>query len=126
MFVCRTMRACHIRSPAVTEGVGQSSAMDPDDREFMRELLRRHEKASDAMLARFNAITRRFDEHTDEMRQDHGQFIAEIREAREDHRGFIRELREDHREFIAELRAQRGALLRILDRLDGGAAGAGA
>jgi hypothetical protein len=75
--------------------------MDPDDREFMRELLRRHEKASDAMLARFNAITRRFEEHTDEMRQD-------------------------HREFIEEVRAQRGALLRILDRLDGGAAGAGA
>jgi len=75
--------------------------MDPDDREFMRELLRRHEKASDAILARFNAITRRFEEHTDEMRQD-------------------------HREFIEEARAQRGALLRILDRLDGGAAGAGA
>jgi hypothetical protein len=75
--------------------------MDPDDREFMRELLRRHEKASDAMLARFNAITRRFEEHTDEMRQD-------------------------HREFIEEVRAQRGALLRILDRLDGGSAGAGA
>jgi hypothetical protein len=112
MFVCRTMRPCHVCSPAVTHGVGQSSSMDPDDRQFMRELLRRHEKASDAMLARFNAITRRFDEHTTEMRQDHREFITEMRE--------------DHREFIAEIRAQRGALLRILDRLDGGAAGAGA
>lgn len=34
--------------------------------------------------------------------------------------------RNDHREMIAELRAQRGALFRMLDRLDGGDASASA
>ena len=31
--------------------------MDPEDREFMRQLLLRHEKASDAMIARLNQAT---------------------------------------------------------------------
>jgi hypothetical protein len=82
--------------------------MDPDDREFMRQLLRRHEKETGAMIAGLNAniqemkaLTRRFDAHS-------------------------RKMDEDHREFIAEFRAQRGALFRILDRLDEGGSAAGA
>jgi hypothetical protein len=82
--------------------------VDADDRVFMRELLRRHEKASDAMLAGFRETLRRFDAETERVREH------------------TREMREDHREFVAELRAQRQALFRILDRLDEGPAGAGA
>jgi hypothetical protein len=77
------------------------AAMDAEDREFMRELLRRHEKATDAMV-------RRLDEGTVALRQHASQMEA------------------DHREFIEELRAQRAAAFRILDRLDEGPAGAGA
>ena len=93
--------------------------MDPHDRVFMRELLSRHQKATDAMiarsqahsdaeLARFNAITRRFDEATTRFAEH------------------SREMRQDHREFVDELRAQRAALFRMPDRLDGGASSAGA
>jgi hypothetical protein len=91
------------------------ATMDADDREFMRELLRRHEKASDAMLAGFRETLRRFGEETELIREH----TRELREHR-------REMREDHREFVVELRAQRQALSRILDRLDEGPAGAGA
>jgi hypothetical protein len=89
--------------------------VDADDRVFMRELLRRHEKASEAMFAGFEQMLRRFDAETERVREH----TREMREHR-------REMREDHREFVAELRAQRQALFRILDRLDEGPAGAGA
>ena len=36
--------------------------MDPDDRVLMRELLRRHEKATDAMIGRSDAMIRRLGE----------------------------------------------------------------
>ena len=68
--------------------------MDPEDREFMQQLLLRHEKATDAMIARLDANTDALRAHT--------------------------------REFVAEMQAQRQALFRVLDRLDGGTAGAGA
>ena len=71
--------------------------MDADDRVFMRELLLRHEKATDAMI-------RRLDEGTERLRE-HG-----------------RQMEEDHREFVEELRAQRTALFRILERLGEGPA----
>jgi hypothetical protein len=79
--------------------------VDPEDREFMRELLLRHEKATDAMI-------RRLDENTRQMRLDHA--------------AFVRRVDEGTREFVAEMRAQRQALFRILDRLDDGGATAGA
>jgi hypothetical protein len=73
-------------------------AMGPEDRDFMRQLLLRHEKAIDAMIAgleaRTAAIVRRIDANTEAM-QSHT------------------------REFVAEMRAQRQALFRVLDRLDG-------
>jgi|Tabmets5t2r1_1033131.scaffolds.fasta_scaffold19340_3 hypothetical protein len=88
------------------------AAMDADDRAFMHELLRRHEKATDAMIARhdanFEAMIRRFNAGTVQLREH------------------TRELREDHRGFVDEMRAQRMALFRILDRRDQGGAGAGA
>jgi hypothetical protein len=95
------------------------AGMDEDDRAFMHELLRRHEKATDAMIARHDAgfdevikrsdaVIRRLDEGTERLRQ------------------FGREMQEDHREFVEGMRAQRAALFRILDRLDEGPAGAGA
>jgi hypothetical protein len=61
--------------------------MDPDDREFMRELLLRHEKATNSMIKRLDTNTEALRTHT--------------------------------REFVAEMQAQRQALFRILDRLDG-------
>jgi hypothetical protein len=82
--------------------------MDAEDREFMRELLRCHEKSSDAMIAGFERVLRRFDAETERVRKH------------------TRQMEEDHREFVAQLRAQRAALFRVLDRLDEGPAGAGA
>lgn len=84
------------------------AGMDADDRTFMHELLRRHEKATDAMIARFDATTERFNAGTEQLKEH------------------TREMREDHREFLEEVRAQRAAVFRILDRLDEGGAGAGA
>ena len=84
--------------------------MDRDDRTFIRELLRRHERATDAMIADMQANTakvlRRLDEGTDALRRH------------------TERMDENHRQDIEEFQAQRQALFRILDRLDGGAAGA--
>jgi hypothetical protein len=79
--------------------------MDADDRTFIRELLRRHEKATDAMVNELNALTRRVEAGTD-------QFVAQMEAQR--------------REFSEENRAQRAALFRIFDRLDEGGSAAGA
>lgn len=79
--------------------------MDPDDREFMRELLLRHEKASDAMIARLNQATEESRLRTEEIRAG----MYELRDS----------IRAHTREFVAEMQAQRQALFRVLDRLDG-------
>ena len=97
--------------------------MDPEDREFMRELLRRHEKSSDAMIARLEEGTERIRQETAAIRR---QTDEGIREMREDHAAFIRRVDQGTREFVAEMRAQRQALFRFLDRLDSGGASAGA
>jgi hypothetical protein len=75
--------------------------MDADSRAFMRELLLRHEQATRSMIARLDAGTEALRELTAEMKADHA-------------------------EFRAEMRAQREALFRIFDRLDGGGSTAGA
>jgi hypothetical protein len=93
--------------------------VDPEDRDFMRELLLRHEKATDAMIRRLDENTRRLDENTRRLNEN-------TRQMREDHALFVRRVEEGTREFVAEMRAQRAALFRILDRLDGGGATAGA
>ena len=115
--------ACAPRSGTI------ASRMDPDDREFMRELLLRHEKATDAMIARLDRGTAEIVARTaairrqvrDESAAIRRQTDEGIREMREDHAAFIRRVDEGTREFVAEMRAQRQALFRVLDRLDGGA-----
>jgi hypothetical protein len=86
--------------------------MDPEDREFMRQLSLRHEKATDAMIARLNWDSEESRARTQRIRAD----IREIR-ARTDE--FVSEMRAHRREFVEEMRAQRQALFRVLDRLDG-------
>jgi gas vesicle protein len=53
------------------------------------------------------------------------EIVRELRALREDMREDMRELREDMRELREDSRAQTQALLRILDRLENGGAGAG-
>jgi ABC-type transporter Mla subunit MlaD len=96
--------------------------MEPDDREFMRQLLRRHEKATDAMIARFNEMTARFNAMTARFEENTRRFAAHT----DRFVAHTEEMRRDHSEFWDEQRAQRQALLRMLDRLDGGPEGAGA
>ncbi len=79
--------------------------MEPEDREFMRQLLLRHEKATDAMIARL-------DKGTEEIRIR----IEQIKRTGDAH---TEALRAHTREFVAEMQAQRQALFRVLDRLDG-------
>ena len=75
--------------------------VDANDRAFMQELLRGHEKATDPVVSRLDAGT-------------------------EELKSLTPKTSRDHREFIEELRAQREALFRILDRMDDGGAAAGA
>jgi methyl-accepting chemotaxis protein len=89
--------------------------MDPEDREFMRELLLRHEKATNPMIEGLNQATAESRRRTEEIRVR----IEEIRVRTEEFRDDIRAHR---REFVEEMRAQRQALFRILDRLDGSSA----
>jgi hypothetical protein len=104
--------------------------MDPEDREFMRELLLRHEKAMDAMIARLDKGTAEIAARIAQIRRETAAIRREtdegIREMREDHALFVRRVDEGTREFVAEMRAQRQALFRILERLDSGGASAGA
>jgi hypothetical protein len=79
--------------------------MEPEDREFMRQLLLGHEKATDAMIARLRADSVESRRRAEEIRLRTVEAIREIRAHR--------------REFVAEMRAQRQALFRMLDRLDG-------
>ena len=86
--------------------------MDPDDREFMRQLLLRHEKATDAMIARLDKGTEESARRTEEIR-------ARTEEIRAGMYDLSDQIRAHTREFVAEMQAQRQALFRVLDRLDG-------
>jgi hypothetical protein len=66
--------------------------VDPDDREFMRELSLRHERATEAMI-------RRLDRGTEEMRLEFAK------------------AREEHRELLESSRAHTQALFALLDKL---------
>jgi hypothetical protein len=85
--------------------------MDPDDREFMRQLLLRHEKATDAMIARL-------DEGTATLRAETRKIIARTEQIKRQDDKRTDALEAHTREFVAEMRAQRQALFRVLDRLD--------
>jgi hypothetical protein len=93
--------------------------MEPEDREFMRELLLRHEKATDAMI-------QRLDEGTEEIRRRTEEIRLRTEEIRAGMYVHADAMRAHTREFVAEMQAQRQALFRMLDRLDGGGASAGA
>jgi hypothetical protein len=99
------------------------TTMDPDDREFMRELLLRHEKATDSMI-------RRLDAGTDEMRTRTDLLVRRIdagtKRLNELTEQFVVQMEASRREFVDETRAQRAALFRILDRLDEGGSAASA
>jgi hypothetical protein len=56
--------------------------MDPDDREFMRELLLRHEKATNSMI-------KRLDTNTEALRTHTREFVAQMRTERQ---AFLRRL----------------------------------
>jgi hypothetical protein len=86
--------------------------MDPDDREFMRQLLLRHEKATDAMIARLDKGTEESGKRIEEIR-------IRIKELKRTGNAQADALRAHTREFVAEMQAQRQALFRVLDRLDG-------
>ena len=87
------------------------SAPEPEDfKTFIREIVRRHELASEAMI-------RRSDEQRAKARI---HFDAQIAETRAQ----TAALRAHTREFVEEMRAQRRALFATLDRLEGGEAGA--
>jgi hypothetical protein len=89
--------------------------MEPEDREFMRQLLLRHEKATDAMIARLDEGTQRIRAETREIRLRTEEVRAGMYELRDS-------IRAHTREFVAEMQAQRQALFRVLDRLDGDSA----
>jgi hypothetical protein len=82
--------------------------VDADDRTFMRELVLRHEKSTEAMIRRLDRVTDRLDAQT--------VVLHRLASDMDTHR----------REFVEGMRAQRQALFRIIDRLDGGGAAAGA
>lgn len=86
--------------------------MDPDDREFMRQLLLRHEKATDAMIARLDKGTEESGKRIEEIR-------IRIEELKRTGNAQADALRAHSREFVAEMQAQRQALFRVIDRLDG-------
>ena len=87
------------------------SAPEPEElKTFIREIVRRHELASEAMI-------RRSDEQRAEARI---HFDAQIAETRAQ----TGALRAHTREFVEEMRAQRPALFAKFDRLEGDEAGA--
>jgi hypothetical protein len=75
-----------------------------DLRQFIREMVLRMERFTNAQVRALDGLTAGVERLIREMRQEFLETRAELRDLR------------------AESRAQREALLRILDRLDGGAA----
>lgn len=92
--------------------------MDPDDREFMRQLLLRHEKATDAMIARLDEGTERIRVETQQVRRGTEEIRLRIEQIKRSGDAHTEALRAQTREFVAEMQAQRQALFRVLDRLD--------
>ena len=99
----------------------------------MRELLLRHEKATDAMIKRLEDGSAEARARTAEILARTAAIQAETAKIRDDTgetrvrtHAIVEEMRAHTREFVAEMRAQREALFRILDRLDGGGASANA
>jgi hypothetical protein len=91
----------------------------------------------DRSLARIDVHRERSNEHVgrgNRLFEDHRTFLRKLSLRQERVFGAMierldeqtREIREHRQEFVEESRAQRAALFRLLDRLDGGADPAGA
>jgi methyl-accepting chemotaxis protein len=92
--------------------------MEPEDREFMRQLLVRHGRAIDAMIKRLNDATEESRARTAEIRRQIEDSRARTEETRAG--GYSAEdIRAHTREFVAEMRKERRAFLRRLERFDG-------
>jgi uncharacterized coiled-coil DUF342 family protein len=102
--------------------MARSNEIFEDHRHFLRELTLRQERV-------FRAMIDRLDEQGRAIREQ-GRAIREqgraIREQTQQMREQTEQMRAQRREFVEESRAQRAALFRMLDRLDGGADPAGA
>jgi hypothetical protein len=93
--------------------------------------------ADDEVLRRIDRSLERIDQHMERgnrIFEDHRNFLRGLTLRQERVFGAMierldeqtREIREHRHEFVEESRAQRAALFRLLDRLDGGAEPAGA
>ena len=107
----------------------RSNEIFEDHRGFLKELMLRQEKVFQAMIGRLDEQGRAMREHGRAMREQSRAMREQGRAMREQGRAmreFSDQMREQRREFLEESRAQRAALFRMLDRLDGGADPAGA
>lgn len=86
-------------------------------REFAREIILRMDQSLRDFAVRLEAVHEDVRASREESRRYFDTLDARLREEREEHR----QQREEHREQREESRAQTQALLRMLDRLDGGA-----
>lgn len=87
----------------------QNRAAFQDLRTFLRDMTLRQEKVMRGMLARLEEQSTEIREQTNVLRQE-GNVLRQQTES----------IREGREEFVQESRAQRTALFRMLDRLDGG------
>jgi hypothetical protein len=101
----RSLERIDVHMERGNELAAQNRASIDEHRAFLRELNLRSERVMGGMIRSLETLTE---------------------EVRQQGREFRRELREQRREFVEESRAQRAALFRMLDRLDGGGAPAGA
>jgi D-serine deaminase-like pyridoxal phosphate-dependent protein len=92
--------------------------MEPEDREFMRQLLEQHGKAIDAMIKRLDEGTERNRAETQQIRKQIEDSRARTEETRAG--GYSPEgIRAHTREFVAQMRKERKAFLRRLERFGG-------
>jgi nucleoid-associated protein YejK len=87
----------------------QNRAAFHDLRTFLRDMTLRQEKVMRGMLARLEEQSTEIREQTNVLRQE-GNVLRQQTES----------IREGREEFVQESRAQRAALFRMLNRLDGG------
>lgn len=106
-----------------TEAIDASRRAFEDLRRFLRELTVRHERAFGAMIQQLSKQTDELREQRVELREQRREWTQQMEVQR---RQWTKQIEEQRREFVEESRAQRAALFRILDRLDGGGAEAGA
>jgi hypothetical protein len=93
--------------------------MEPEDRDFMRQLLERHGKAIDAMIKRLNDATEESRARTAEIRRQIDDSRARTEETRAGGYESADEIRAHTRKFVAQMRKERQAFVRRLERFGG-------